>query len=220
MADTAPAPAAPAAEGDAPKNVKIFVGNISFRTTAEDLSAVFAEFGTVASSSVITRGTRSLGYGFVEMASEEEAAAAIAGTNKRVIDEREINVEMAKPQERKKKSSSSSRGSRAKETKTDTPRVPSKTMLFVANLPFAVDDDGLKEIFAGLKVTEAHIARKRSGRSKGFGFVEFANEADQLAALEARQGHVAGERELNVRIAMEVEKSGDEASDAAATSSA
>jgi RNA recognition motif-containing protein len=54
-----------------------------------------------ASASIISRGSRSLGYGFVEMESEEEARKSVELLNKKVIDNREINVEIARPREEK-----------------------------------------------------------------------------------------------------------------------
>jgi RNA recognition motif-containing protein len=81
-------------------------------------------------------------------------------------------------------------------------REQSETTLFVANLPFAVTDAELSELFAGLKVTKAHVVVKRNGKSKGFGFVEFANQEDQLAALKAKDGEVYQERPLNVKVAL------------------
>jgi len=61
-------------------NTKLYVGNLSFRTTSEELREAFAAVGTVESASVIEdRDTgRSRGFAFVEMATPEEAAAATA----------------------------------------------------------------------------------------------------------------------------------------------
>jgi RNA recognition motif-containing protein len=72
----------------------------------------------------------------------------------------------------------------------------------VANLPFALDDDGLLKLFKDLKVTKAHVVKNRNQRSKGFGFVEFANEADQKAALTASEKMVVEGRELIVKVAL------------------
>jgi RNA recognition motif-containing protein len=82
-------------------------------------------------------------------------------------------------------------------------RVSSSTTLFVANLPFSVDDKELAEIFSkNLKVVNAHVVKKRNTRSKGFGFVEFENEADQQAALKEFDGFTVHERVLNVKVAL------------------
>ena len=85
---------------------------------------------------------------------------------------------------------------------TATDRAPSTTTLFVANLPFSVEDDKLKELFKETKVKSAHVVKRRNGRSKGFGFVEFENEADQKAALDKINKQVVDGRELSVRVAL------------------
>jgi len=79
----------------------VFVGNLSFKTNDRDLAKEFEVAGKVASASIISRGSRSLGYGFVEMESEEEAQKSVQLLNKKVIDGREINVEVARPREEK-----------------------------------------------------------------------------------------------------------------------
>jgi cold-inducible RNA-binding protein len=78
---------------------KLYVGNLSFRTTSEDLREAFATVGTVESATVIEdRDTgRSRGFGFVEMATAEEAAAAIEQFNGKDIGGRNVTVNEAKP---------------------------------------------------------------------------------------------------------------------------
>ena len=77
---------------------KIFVGNLSFDTTSQDLEALFAGAGTCESASVISdRNTgRSRGFGFVEMSSAGEAERAISELNGREVQGRAINVSEAK----------------------------------------------------------------------------------------------------------------------------
>jgi cold-inducible RNA-binding protein len=77
---------------------KLFVGNLSFDTTSADLEALFAELGTCESASVVTDrdSGRSRGFGFVEMASNDEAQKAIAALNGRDLQGRQLNVSEAK----------------------------------------------------------------------------------------------------------------------------
>ena len=77
----------------------LYVGNLSYDTTEDTLRTLFAEYGEIESVSLITdRYTgRSRGFAFVEMATEESAQAAISGLNGKVVDEREIRVDKAKP---------------------------------------------------------------------------------------------------------------------------
>ncbi|HXD32735.1 MAG TPA: RNA-binding protein [Pyrinomonadaceae bacterium] len=78
---------------------KLYVGNLSFRTTSEDLREAFASAGTVESATVIEdRDTgRSRGFGFVEMATPEEATAAIEQFNGKDLGGRNLTVNEAKP---------------------------------------------------------------------------------------------------------------------------
>ena len=80
---------------------KLYVGNLSFRTTSEELKDAFASVGTVESASVIEdRDTgRSRGFAFVEMATPEEAAAAIEQFNGKDFGGRNLTVNEAKPRE-------------------------------------------------------------------------------------------------------------------------
>ncbi len=80
---------------------KLYVGNLSFRTTSEDLRELFAQAGTVESASVIEdRETgRSRGFGFVEMASAEEAAAAVEQFNGKDFNGRNLTVNEARPRQ-------------------------------------------------------------------------------------------------------------------------
>lgn len=276
---------------------KVFVGNLSFKTQESDLAKEFEVAGKVATANIISRGSRSLGYGFVEFESEEEAKKAVELLNKKQIDSREINVEVARPRDenaapaprpprarapRAPRQAANNNGaapapagagaapggapqgegqSPARRRPTRKPRTrrplrpageagaqgegapkqegaapkprrerpprqprpegerPPRTAapntLFVANLPFSVDDAGLSEIFAGLNLKTAHVVRKRNNRSKGFGFVEFNNPEDQAKALQAVDKKKVQERELIVKAAM-TEAAGDKAAAPAA----
>ncbi|HZG53069.1 MAG TPA: RNA-binding protein [Pyrinomonadaceae bacterium] len=80
---------------------KLYVGNLSFRTTGDELRDLFAQAGEVESASVIEdRETgRSRGFGFVEMATPEGAAAAIEQFNGKDLGGRALTVNEARPRE-------------------------------------------------------------------------------------------------------------------------
>ncbi|MFN0280112.1 MAG: RNA recognition motif domain-containing protein [Pyrinomonadaceae bacterium] len=81
--------------------MKLYVGNLSFQTSSHDLEQLFAGIGTVESATVVEdRETgRSRGFGFVEMASQEDGEKAIAELNGTDQGGREIKVNEAKPRE-------------------------------------------------------------------------------------------------------------------------
>jgi RNA recognition motif-containing protein len=253
---------------------KVFVGNLDFRTREAELAKAFAVAGKVISANIITRGPRSLGYGFVEFDNEEDAENAVKTLNKTEVDGRPINVEVAKLREelqqqqqqqndnqnqdnsanaqtdegrrggrgRGGRGTRGTRGTRgaprgaprgaarggrggssgyrkrdAEGKQEEQPqqqqqqqqqpdnRTPSKTLLFVANLPFKLDDDTFGQIFkdAGVNYKNAYVVKnQRSGRSKGFGFAEFENEADQQKALNSVNNKTVDERTLVVKVAL------------------
>ncbi|KAF9326101.1 hypothetical protein BG006_010436 [Podila minutissima] len=272
---------------------KVFVGNLSFQTTEAELAELFSKPTPVLKANIITRGARSLGYGFVAYETLAHAEAAAAAYNKTELGGREINVEVAKPKverpaaapkeraPRKEKApkeaapaasnedetgevkprtgrsartranrksgsrnkthnegeestadespKDESRESRPKRTRArksgrkdgngetpaaaSTPAVPrtvgppSKTTVFVANLPFAMEDEGLKALFVEFKVASAHVVRRRgSGRSKGFGFVELVDEAEQQNVIEKMKNAQADGRELVIKVALSEEQ--------------
>jgi len=252
---------------------KVFVGNLAFRTTDQALQEAFSKCGEVKSGVIITRGRRSLGYGFVEFATTEQAVAAVEKMNRAEIFGRQVKVELAKdpaerpppsegsggepgPARRRKRAHEGETASTTTTTTTSTgssdtsapietearrrrgkkprnddasaepsttavgnagPRsppekpkekVPSKTTLFVANLPFSIDDEQLSKVFADTKLKAAHVVRTRTGRSRGYGFVEFENEADQTEALRICNGKEVvgtnGNRNISVTISNSV----------------
>lgn len=260
---------------------KVFVGNLDFKTKEAELAKAFSAAGKVISANIISRGSRSLGYGFVEMENEEDANKAVQLMNKQELDGRPINVEVAKPREeppadqqpqqgeaqqqqqaqqgeqqtgsfqrvggarggrgrggfrggRGRGGSRGGRGGRGgrkgfrvrgeqeaapanntaapqqaqpaqQQQQQEDTRTPSKTTLFVANLPFKLDDEGfgksLKEYNIAFK--SAYVVKnQRSGRSKGFGFIEFENEGDQQKALQALDKKSVDGRELVAKVAL------------------
>lgn len=274
----------------------------------------FNKIGKVIKANIITRGSRSLGYGFVALETEEDANKVVEELNKKELDGRQINVEVAKPKSENNAPTSNpshsyhggpgsrrgrgrfmrGRGGRGRRSRgrgrgrggwqgrrrfsgrtgddsdanadandstavvpSDAPTAngtndhdhhpkgrgryyrrgrggrgrggrggrihsrrrgsnmnsihtagaaktgePSKTIVFVANLPFSINDDGLKDIFKDYNVASAHVVRRRGGRSKGFGFVTFVDEEEQKKALEGLKTVMSEGRELVIKVAL------------------
>lgn len=83
--------------------MKIFIGNLNFQTTEEQLQNLFTPFGEVESVKIITDkfSGRSRGFGFVEMQNQEQAQKAINELNDYLLNSRQMVVNEAKPQENK-----------------------------------------------------------------------------------------------------------------------
>lgn len=81
--------------------IKLFVGGLAYAIKDEELRAIFETIGTVQSAQVIVdrETNRSKGFGFIEMASDDEAKAAINALNGKEVEGRSITVNEAKPKE-------------------------------------------------------------------------------------------------------------------------
>ncbi len=81
--------------------MNIFVGNISFNSSDEDVRQLFEAYGTVDTVSIITdrETSRARGFGFVEMSTSREAQSAIQGLQGKALGGRTLNVNEAKPRE-------------------------------------------------------------------------------------------------------------------------
>ena len=95
-------------------NSKIFVGNLSFNTTENDLQDMFAAHGSVVEANLMMDRVsgRPRGFGFVTMSTPEEAEAAISALNARNIDGRALTVNVAKPREERSGSGGGNGGGR------------------------------------------------------------------------------------------------------------
>src|SRR6266436_5904315 len=93
-------------------STKLYVGNLAFQTTSQELQELFAQAGTVESAAVVEdRDTgRSRGFGFVEMSTKEESAAAIDQFNGKEVNGRALKVNEAKPRENRSGGGGGGRG--------------------------------------------------------------------------------------------------------------
>jgi RNA recognition motif-containing protein len=92
-------------------NNKLFVGNLSFNTTENDLQDMFAAHGSVVEANLMMdrASGRPRGFGFVTMSTPEEAEAAITALNGKNVDGRSLTVNVAKPREERSSGSSGGR---------------------------------------------------------------------------------------------------------------
>lgn len=161
----------------------------------------------------VKRFGRSAGYGFVTFSSEDsiEGALALKDTE---IEGRLLNVEQATPRDENAPRRSRGRGrgrggrggARGARTRREAPTgEPSKTVVFVGNLPYNVVDQDLVNIFDDYKVETARVIRIFNGASRGFGFVTFASEDEHKKAVERMSEVWCDDRKLIVRAAISEE---------------
>lgn len=148
---------------------------------------------------------------------QKDAEECVAMFDKKELDGRTINVEKATTKETSNETQTEKPATRGRTrparggkrpTSTRAPKSdqvkegePSKTTLFVANLPFKFRDEDLLQLFGTYAPVKAHIIIRRNGMSKGYGFVEFANENDQQKALALNNVECEG-RSLIVKVAL------------------
>lgn len=174
-----------------PEDAKLFVGNLPYDIDSEKLAQLFEQAGVVEIAEVIyNRETdRSRGFGFVTMSTVEEAEQAVGKFDRYDLNGRVLTVNKASP-----------RGAR--------PERPARVFepsfrIYVGNLPWSVDDTRLEQIFSEHgKVESARVVYDRdSGRSRGFGFVTMASEAEMNDAIANLDGQSLEGRAIRVNIA-------------------
>lgn len=169
------------------------MGNLSFDVDSENLAQIFDGAGVVEAAEVIySRDTgRSRGFGFVTMSTIQEAEKAVEMFNNYELNGRILTVNIAAP-----------RGSRAERPPRE---LQPSFQIYVGNLPWDVDSARLKQVFSGHgKVLSARVVSDRdTGRSRGFGFVVMASEAEMNDAISALDGQTLGGRAIRVNAAGE-----------------
>lgn len=172
------------------QSFRLRVANLDWNTEDENFSNTFSEFKPT--EAVIIRrkkNNRSRGYGFVTFSTEDDMNAAMEKLNGTKLDNREIKIQVSTskgpyPEGSKKP---------AADDKVDEEEAepPSAARLIVQRLGWEVDNDQLKESFGEFgEVTSAKVIKNRkSGRSRGYGFVTFENAEDGQKALDALDGN-------------------------------
>ncbi|KAH7344116.1 hypothetical protein B0J17DRAFT_765239 [Rhizoctonia solani] len=161
----------------------VFVGRLSWNVDNDWLSTEFAGCGTVVAARVqMDRNTgKSRGFAYVEFSSPAEAQKAVAEMNGKQIDGREVNVDISQPRQPNPEKRAQVFG--------DSESQPSTT-LFVGNLSWNSNEDSLWNVFGEFgDVTHVRVPTdQESGKPKGFGYVEFGDQASATKAFEAMKG--------------------------------
>ncbi|KAI9764633.1 MAG: hypothetical protein M1840_008130 [Geoglossum simile] len=165
-----------------PPTHQLYVANLLYDVTKEDLRAEMEEFGEVVSSKIIMQNDVSRGYGYVEFKELDDAIRARAELNGKVFGGRQIVVNYV-----------------LKVRKDQTPSRPTKT-IFIGNIPFEMTDGELNELFHQLEnCLEVRIAvDRKTGVPRGFAHADFVDIPSAEAAKAALQGKEVYGRTLRI----------------------
>lgn len=151
----------------------IFVKNLDKSIDQQQLHDTFEQFGTVLSSKIGTDPTtgESKGFGFVHFEDKEAADLAISKVNGMVMKNKKVYVGRFMPK---------------KDRDAELQQIRANfTNVYVKNLPLDVDNDGLNKMFSEFgNVNSAVIMTSEEGKSKGFGFVDYADHVSAAASVE------------------------------------
>ncbi|KAF3771898.1 RNA-binding protein [Nymphaea thermarum] len=182
---------------------RLYVGNLPYSLTSPQLSEIFGEAGNVVAAEVVCERTperRSRGFGFVTMASTEEANEAIRMFNGSQLLGRTMKVNFPEVPRGGERAIMGPRIRRSSRAFVETPH-----KIYAGNLAWTVTSEGLRSAFeAQSGLVGAKVVYERdSGKSRGFGFVSFQSLEDAESALAAMNGGELEGRLLRLNLASE-----------------
>ncbi|KAI8997704.1 hypothetical protein BDB01DRAFT_713681 [Pilobolus umbonatus] len=182
----------------------VWVGNLAFSTSAENIQKFFKECGTIVRMKCpagLGARNKNKGFAYVFFSTPEEQAKAIELSEKQ-LDGRSLLIKDAKSFERKDGVAPPTAEERLESKKQKNPPCPT---LFIGNLDYTITDKDLKERFewAG-KVRSVKVATfQDTGKCKGFGYVNYAELESAVKAVRAPDKHVINDRKIRVEYATE-----------------
>lgn len=188
---------------------RVYVGNLNWETTDEDLLEFFTEFNAVAAEVKYHASGASKGWGIVQLGSAEDAVEAIEELNDSDFGGRNVVCRLDRGPRGGNSSpgaapngGSSARAPRQRRPARE-PRVieegPPSTSVFIGNLSWSVNDSGLTELLINYDVEEASVQTRPDGKSRGYALVRFASVEEASRAIEELNGEEVMERNLVVK---------------------
>lgn len=179
----------------------IFIGNLTYDCTPEDLKDHFSQVGEVVRADIITSRGHHRGMGTVEFTNPEDVDEAIRRFDSSYFMDRQVFVRQDNPPPE------SARERPPRETRERKPRDQYQQQqqypayeVFVANLPYSINWQALKDMFKEVgNVIRADVELDRNGYSRGFGTAIFGTPEEMQAAIERYNGYELEGRVLDVR---------------------
>ena len=178
----------PAAAGEA----SVYVGNIPWAATWQDMKDSFARFGcTHADVGEVING-KMRGFAILKFATQKQARRAIMEMNGGTMGDRQIIVrEDVKPEKSGNSLAANPPGSKTR---------PGEVSVFVGNIPWQLSWQELKDAFASYNVNHVDVGESRGGRMRGFAVLKFASRRDANSAIQGMNGQDMGGRAIEVRL--------------------
>ena len=191
---------------------KLFVGKLDFKTTEEELKEVFKAYNVTGVLIVKTPIGFSRGFGFVDVATPEDAQKALE-KDKAQVGKMQIRVQIAKTEEEKKAQPKRRFQGKGRIPRKDRKPVEkkektvSKCGVYVRNLPFEMKEEEFAALFKAYEIESAKlVVRKRNPeKNKGFGFVIAKTEEGQKKIIAEMDGKEVNSRKLGCKASYEVE---------------
>merc|ERR1719266_672788 len=175
----------------------VFVGNLPWQTTWQELKDLCQEFGDVKRANILERDGRSRGCGVVWFHNSSDAKACIEGLNGHDFDGRELKVKFDEKPGPYIEKGQNGRGSERRDTSYSSKSQHND--VFVGNLPWKTSWQELKDLCQQFGDVKRANILERDGRSRGCGVVWFHNTSDAEACIEGLNGHDLDGRELTAK---------------------
>ncbi|KAH6637899.1 RNA binding domain-containing protein [Boeremia exigua] len=177
-------------QSQAPPNNTVYVGNLYYEVTADQVKRVFSRFGEIENVKLVfdNRGL-SRGFGYVEFKNIEDAKTAIENLDMQVFEGRNLVCQFHKAKTNSKTFSAGAY----------QPNAPTKT-LFIGNMSFEMSDKDLNDLFRDIRnVVDVRVAiDRRTGQPRGFAHADFIDVASATAAKEILKEKTIYGRQLRI----------------------
>lgn len=159
----------------------VFVGNLAWSTTEEDIATFCSQAGEVLKSEVMRHEytNRSKGWGLVEFSSAESAASAVSTLNGGELKGRAVHIRL---------------------DRTSTEQNIKGVKVYIGNIPWATTGEDLVKLFSTFNPLGCHVLTNMYGRSRGFALMTFSTEEEARKAIDAFNGHQLEGRNIECRV--------------------
>ncbi|XP_055624932.1 polyadenylate-binding protein 4-like [Toxorhynchites rutilus septentrionalis] len=180
----------------------VYVKNFGDELTDDSLKEMFEKYGTITSHRVMTKETKSRGFGFVAFENPESAERAVQDLNGKELNDGKI-LYVGRAQKKNERQMELKR--RFEQLKMERLTRYQGVNLYVKNLDDTIDDERLRKEFAPFGTITSAKVMLEEGRSKGFGFVCFSAAEEATKAVTEMNGRIVGSKPLYVALAQRKE---------------